>query len=84
MTKWNPGINISAWSDSSATKELGVRAMMDTEELVENFEFLGDWEERYRYIIELGKKLAPRRKRTGGGQYRSRLSEPGLAGPRCQ
>ena len=32
---------------------------MDTEELVENFEFLGDWEERYRYIIELGKKLAP-------------------------
>ena len=31
---------------------------MDTEELVENFEFLGDWEERYRYIIELG-KLAP-------------------------
>ena len=33
--------------------------MMDTEELIENFEFLGDWEERYRYIIELGKKLAP-------------------------
>ena len=32
---------------------------MDTEELIENFEFLGDWEERYRYIIELGKKLAP-------------------------
>ena len=32
---------------------------MDTEELVENFEFLGDWEERYRYIIELGKKLTP-------------------------
>ena len=45
--------------DSSATNELGVRAMMDTEELIENFEFLGDWEERYRYIIELGKKLAP-------------------------
>ena len=32
---------------------------METEELVENFEFLGDWEERYRYIIDLGKKLSP-------------------------
>ena len=32
---------------------------MDTEELIENFEFLGDWEERYRYIIDLGKKLSP-------------------------
>ena len=38
---------------------------MDTEELVENFEFLGDWEERYRYIIELGKKLAPWKKTNG-------------------
>ena len=30
---------------------------MNIEELIENFEFLGDWEERYRYIIELGRKL---------------------------
>ena len=30
---------------------------MDIEELIENFEILGDWEERYRYIIELGRKL---------------------------
>ena len=27
------------------------------EELIEDFEFLDDWEERYRYIIDLGKKL---------------------------
>jgi len=32
---------------------------MDLEELVDNFEFLEDWEERYRYIIELGRKLPP-------------------------
>ena len=32
---------------------------MDTEELIETFEMLGDWEERYRYLIELGRKLAP-------------------------
>lgn len=30
---------------------------MDIDELVENFELLGDWEERYRYIIDLGRKL---------------------------
>ena len=28
-------------------------------QLGEEFEFLGDWEERYRYVIELGKELAP-------------------------
>ncbi|CAN5543560.1 SufE family protein [soil metagenome] len=29
------------------------------DELAEEFEVLGDWEERYRYVIELGKDLAP-------------------------
>ena len=28
-------------------------------ELADEFDFLGDWEERYRYVIELGKELAP-------------------------
>lgn len=32
---------------------------MELEELAETFEFLGDWEERYRYLIELGRKLPP-------------------------
>lgn len=32
---------------------------MTLDELVENLEFLGDWEERYRYIIDLGRKLDP-------------------------
>jgi len=32
---------------------------MDIDELVETFEFLGDWEERYRYLIDLGRKLPP-------------------------
>ncbi len=27
------------------------------DELMENFEFLDDWEDRYRYIIDLGRKL---------------------------
>ena len=28
-------------------------------ELEEEFELLGDWEERYRYVIDLGRDLAP-------------------------
>ena len=38
-----------------------VTTFLDTtiEELIENFEFLGDWEERFAYLIELGKKLPP-------------------------
>jgi cysteine desulfuration protein SufE len=27
--------------------------------LADEFELLGDWEERYRYVIELGRELAP-------------------------
>lgn len=27
--------------------------------IIENFELLDDWEDRYRYLIELGKTLAP-------------------------
>ncbi|MDQ0463491.1 cysteine desulfuration protein SufE [Caulobacter ginsengisoli] len=28
-------------------------------DLVEEFDLLGDWEERYRYVIDLGRELAP-------------------------
>lgn len=29
------------------------------EEIVENFELFDDWEDRYRYVIELGRELPP-------------------------
>lgn len=32
-------------------------ATIDT--LVDEFDFLGDWEERYRYLIEMGRALEP-------------------------
>lgn len=32
---------------------------MQIEEIVENFEFLDDWEDRYKYLIELGNQLEP-------------------------
>jgi len=31
----------------------------ELEELSAEFELLGDWEERYRYVIDLGRDLAP-------------------------
>lgn len=33
--------------------------VMDISELIENFELLDDWEDKYRYIIDLGSKLEP-------------------------
>jgi cysteine desulfuration protein SufE len=32
-------------------------AQTTIDELIENFSFLDDWEDRYRYVIELGKTL---------------------------
>ena len=29
------------------------------EEIVENFELFDDWEDRYRYVIELGREMTP-------------------------
>ena len=31
----------------------------DFEELVETFEFLDDWEDRYRHVIDIGKAMDP-------------------------
>ena len=32
---------------------------MNEQELIENFEFLDSWEDKYRYVIDLGEKLSP-------------------------
>jgi cysteine desulfuration protein SufE len=34
-------------------------AILTPDELAENFSFLGEWEERYAYVIDLGKNLVP-------------------------
>lgn len=33
--------------------------MMTLDELVDTFELLGDWDQRYQYLVELGQKLPP-------------------------
>jgi cysteine desulfuration protein SufE len=32
---------------------------MTIDEIIENFSFLDDWDDRYRYVIELGRGLVP-------------------------
>jgi cysteine desulfuration protein SufE len=32
---------------------------MNLDEIIENFNFLDEWEDRYRYLIELGRMLEP-------------------------
>lgn len=32
---------------------------MDIDEIIENFQFLDDWDDRYKYLIELGDQLDP-------------------------
>lgn len=32
---------------------------LDTDEILEDLDFFDDWEERYKYIIDLGKELEP-------------------------
>ena len=34
-------------------------ASPDFEEIVEDFEFLEDWEDRYRFVIDMGKAMHP-------------------------
>lgn len=43
---------------TAATPEVSeIQQALDA--LVEEFDVLGDWEERYRYVIDLGRDLAP-------------------------
>ena len=35
------------------------RQMPGFDEILADFAFLDDWEDRYRYVIELGRKLEP-------------------------
>ncbi len=52
---WTRGARLStshAMDSTAATSP-------DFEELVENFELFDDWEDRYRYVIDLGKGMEP-------------------------
>ena len=50
---------------------------MRIEEIVDNFSVLDDWEDRYRYLIELGRGLEPlsESERTAGTKVRGCASQ---------
>ncbi|HEY4857923.1 MAG TPA: SufE family protein [Xanthobacteraceae bacterium] len=41
---------------------------MTIDEIIENFSLLEEWDDRYRYVIELGKTLAPLRSERDRGE----------------
>ena len=52
---------------------------MTLDNIVVDFEFLDDREDRYRYVIELGQSLPPLPEAARGGQQGARLRQSGLA-----
>jgi cysteine desulfuration protein SufE len=68
---------------------------MTIDEITENFSFLDDWDDRYRYVIELGRMLAPlpESKRTDANKVQgcasqvwlaSEVTPDGAAGPKIE
>ncbi|MCM2293509.1 SufE family protein [Allorhizobium sp. BGMRC 0089] len=51
--------------------------MTPIDQIIDDFAFLDDWEDRYRYVIELGKALPdlPEDKRTGENKVRGCASQ---------
>jgi Fe-S metabolism associated domain len=45
--------------NARSVPENGTRTDMTIDEITENFALLDDWDDRYRYLIELGRTLAP-------------------------
>jgi cysteine desulfuration protein SufE len=54
---------------------------MDVDALVENFAALGPWEDRYRYLIDLGRRLPPlpEAERTEANKVRGCMSQVWLS-----
>ena len=54
------------------------------DEIIENFSLLDEWDDRYRYLIELGKTLAPlsERDRTAANKVQGCASQVWLP-PKC-
>ena len=55
----------------------GILIMTTLDELVDTFELLGDWDQRYQYLIELGEQMAemPEEYKTEGNKVRGCMSQ---------
>lgn len=63
------------------TTEPSPDAMTTLDEIIDNFSLLDDWDDRYRYVIELGRGLAPlsERDRTEANKVQGCASQVWLA-----
>ena len=52
---------------------------MTINEIMDNFSLLDEWDDRYRYLIEIGRALAPLTDRDGVKQQGSGLRQPSMA-----
>ena len=50
---------LCSWVTSCATASAPSAIDLALDELADEFEILGDWEERYRHVIDLGRGLPP-------------------------
>lgn len=55
-----------------ADRSKGQTPLMSIQEISDNFSVLDDWEDRYRYVIELGRGLAPLTDEEHSPQYKVR------------
>ena len=51
--------DIGAGQEATLQEKCTAMATAAFEEIVEDFEFLDEWEDRYRYVIEQGKAMEP-------------------------
>jgi len=65
----NP-MDIEYIRDAGAPPGRGRREAMTIDEIIDNFSLLDDWDDRYRYVIELGRG-APIRSRGHPSSWRS-------------
>lgn len=54
-----PRLNCDWRSQPGFPKNIFCEHFMTLDELVETFELLGPWEERYRFLIDMGRQLEP-------------------------
>ena len=55
-----------------------MRAIMTIDEIRDNFELLEEWDDRYRYVIELGRTLEPLTEDEHGREQSAWLRQPGV------
>jgi cysteine desulfuration protein SufE len=54
-----PAADSGACYDRAYIEDMSTAATMTIDDIIDNFSLLEDWDDRYRYVIELGRTLVP-------------------------